>query len=70
MLNIFTSTFFFNRPVDNQSTSNDLLKPVMIAGLVNMHNDRSIANLDVDPDPLEASNLSPHCICLYAKSSP
>ena len=36
---------FFNRPIDHQSTSNDRLKPVMTTGLVNMHIDRSIANL-------------------------
>ena len=29
----------------DQSTSNDWLKPVMTTGLVNMHIDRSIANL-------------------------
>ena len=29
----------------HQSTSNDRLKPVMTTGLVNMHIDRSIANL-------------------------
>ena len=38
---------FFNRPIDHQSTSNDRLKPVMTTGLVNMHIDRSIANLDL-----------------------
>ena len=37
---------FFNRPIDHKSTSNDRLKPVMTTGLVNMHIDRSIANLD------------------------
>ena len=42
MLSIFTSTMFFS--ID-QSTSNDWLKPVMTTGLVNMHIDRSIANL-------------------------
>ena len=31
--------------IDHQSTSNDWLKPVMTTGLVNMHIDRSIANL-------------------------
>ena len=36
---------FFNRPIDHQSTSNDRLKSVMTTGLVNMHIDRSIANL-------------------------
>ena len=36
---------FFNRPIDHQSTSNDRLKPVITTGLVNMHIDRSIANL-------------------------
>ena len=36
---------FFNRPFGHQSTSNDRLKPVMTTGLVNMHIDRSIANL-------------------------
>ena len=39
MLSIFTSAMFF------QSTSNDWLKPGMTTGLVNMHIDRSIANL-------------------------
>ena len=49
MPSIFTSTqVFFNRPIDHQSTSNDRLKPVMTTGLVNMHNDRSIANLGMD----------------------
>ena len=43
MLNFFTSTMFFS--VDHQSTSNDRLKPVMTAGLVNKHIGRSIANL-------------------------
>ena len=38
---------FFNRPTDHQSTSNDRLKPVMTTGLVNMHIDRSIANLEL-----------------------
>ena len=42
MLSI-TSTMFFS--IDHQSTSNDRLKPVMTTGLVNMHIDRSIANL-------------------------
>ena len=46
MPSIFTSTKFFNQPIDHQSTSNDRLKPVMTTGLVNMHIDRSIANLD------------------------
>ena len=36
---------FFNQPIDHQSTSNDRLKPVLTTGLVNMHIDRSIANL-------------------------
>ena len=45
MPSIFTSTKFFQLPIDHQSTSNDRLKPVMTAGLVNMHIDRSIANL-------------------------
>ena len=45
MPSVFTSTKFFNRPIDHQSTSNDRLKPVMTTGLVNMHIDRSIANL-------------------------
>ena len=45
MPSIFTSTKFFNRPIDHQSTSNDRLKPVMTTGLVNMHIDWSIANL-------------------------
>ena len=31
--------------IDHQSTSNDRLKPVLTTGLVNMHIDRSIANL-------------------------
>ena len=43
MLSIFTSTMIFS--IDHQSTSNDWLKPVMSTGLVNMHIDRSIANL-------------------------
>ena len=38
---------FFNRPIDHQSTSNDPLKPVLTTGLVNMHIDRSIANLGI-----------------------
>ena len=38
----------FNRPIDHQSTSNDRLKPVMTTGLVNMHIDRSFANLAAD----------------------
>ena len=37
--------FFFNQPIDHQLTSNDQLKPVLTTGLVNMHIDRSIANL-------------------------
>ena len=37
---------FFNWPIDHQLTSNDRLKPVMTTGLVNMHIDRLIANLD------------------------
>ena len=46
MPSIFTWTkFFFNPPIDHQLTSNDRLKPVMTTGLVNMHIDRSIANL-------------------------
>ena len=40
---------FFNRPIDHQSTSNDRLKSVLTTGLVNMHIDRSIANLDNEP---------------------
>ena len=36
---------FFKRPIDHQSSTNDWLKPVMTTGLVNMHIDRSIANL-------------------------
>ena len=44
MLSIFTSTMDF---LIDQSTSNDRLKPVMTTGLVNMHIDRSIANLGV-----------------------
>ena len=48
MPSIFTPTkFFFNRPINHQSTSNDRLKPVMTTGLVNMHADRSIANLAI-----------------------
>ena len=47
MPSIFTWTRFFDRPIDHQSTSNDRLKPVMTTGLVNMHIDRSIANLAV-----------------------
>ena len=43
MLSIFISTMFFS--IDHQSTSNDRLKPVLTTGLVNMHIDRSIANL-------------------------
>ena len=42
MPKIFTSTMIFS---NDQSTSNDRLKPVMTTGLVNMHIDRSIANL-------------------------
>ena len=50
MLSIFTSTmFFFNPPIDHQSTSTDLLKPVMTTGLVNMHIDQFIANLAKAP---------------------
>ena len=58
MLGIFTSTmFFFNRPIDHQSTGNDRLKPVITTGLDNMHIDGSIANLatlanSMDPDQL------------------
>ena len=49
--------FFFNRPIDHQSTSNDRLKPVMTTGLVNMHIVGLIANLatlanSMDPDQL------------------
>ena len=47
MPSIFTSTKVFNRPIDHQSTSNDRLKPVMTTGLVNMHINRSIANLEI-----------------------
>ena len=39
MLSIIIDHVFF------QSTSNDRLKPVMTAGLVNMHIERSIDNL-------------------------
>ena len=51
MPSIFTSRKFFfqlttNRPIDHQSTCNDRLKPVMTTGLVNMHIDRLIADLD------------------------
>ena len=52
MPSIFTSTKVFNRPIDHQSTSNDRLKPVMTTGLVNMHIDRSIANLVEYPQDL------------------
>ena len=38
---------FFDRPIDPQSTSNNQLKPVMTAGLVNMLIDR-IANLGLE----------------------
>ena len=37
-----TSTMIFS---NDQSTNNDRLKPVMTTGLVNMHINRSIANL-------------------------
>ena len=47
MLSIHIDYGFFNRPIDHQSTSNDRLKPVLTTGLVNMHIDRSIANLAV-----------------------
>ena len=33
--------------IDHQSTSKGRLKPVMTTGLVNMHIDRSIANLEI-----------------------
>ena len=50
MPSILTSTkFFFNRPIDHQLTSNDRLKPVMTTGLVDMHIDRSIANIVTIP---------------------
>ena len=42
MLSIFTWTMVFF-----QSTNHDWLKLVMTAGLVNMHIDRSIANLEL-----------------------
>ena len=48
MPSIFTSTKFFNRPIDHRSTSNDRFKPVMTTGLVNMHIDRPIANLGLN----------------------
>ena len=51
MLSIFTSTMVLSM---DQSTSNDRLKPVMTASLVNMHIDRSIADLD--------SEMS--CVCI------
>ena len=52
---------FFNRPIDHQSTSNDRLKPVMTTGLVNMHIDRSIANLAVyRPQASDCSVLQEH----------
>ena len=41
LLSFPSTTFFFNRPIDHQLTSNDRLKPVLTTGLVNMH----IANL-------------------------
>ena len=43
MLSIIIDHVFFS--IDHQSTSNDRLKPVITTGLVNMHIDRSIANL-------------------------
>ena len=54
MLSILTSAMFFS--IDHQSTSNDRLKPVMTTGLVNMHIDRSIANLATQP--LKASAVT------------
>ena len=48
MPSIYTSTKFF--PIDQLTTNrpvmHDRLKPVMTTGLVNMHIDWSIANLD------------------------
>ena len=46
MLSININHVFFNQPIDHQSTSNGRLKPVLTTGLVNMHIDRSIANLE------------------------
>ena len=53
----------FNRPIDHQSTSNDRLKPVMTAGLVNMHIDRSIANLvhDAFGKQVHVCHMYPQC---------
>ena len=59
---------FFNRPIDHQSTSNDRLKPVMTTGLVNMHIDRSIANLDSKGDahaPVNGGPVFPGTILGY-----
>ena len=36
----------FKRLIDNQSATNDQIKPAMTTGLVEMHIDQSIANLD------------------------
>ena len=58
MSSIFTSTKFFNQPIDHQSPSNDRLKPVMTTGLVNMHIGQSIANLvQALPPPQENHKL-------------
>ena len=53
-----STTFFFNRPIDHQSTSNDRLKPVLTTGLVNMHIDRSIANLGFNGHPFLTSEFN------------
>ena len=58
MPSILTATKFFNRPIDHQSTSNDRLKPVMTTGLVNMHIDRSIANLASNPNSQSQHNMT------------
>ena len=49
-------------PIDHQWTSIDWLKPVMTAGLVNMHIDRSIANLDCYP---RSSLIWVHNVSVY-----
>ena len=48
MLSTFISTIFFSinlQSTRNINPSNDRLKPVMDTALINMHNERSIANL-------------------------
>ena len=68
MPSIFTSTmFFFNRPIDHQSTSNDRLKPVMTAGLVNMLIDRSIANLGGHSNTICAKLLQNHQVVFFGR---